>query len=168
MSSACVVHQRKNKNNLWQHLSSNPSPLKSPYLSTTSELCVVVGSIVLRAPTAVQSKQYSSLRCVIALAQHTASAECRTMFEVTHAIVCHAMFCRHMPTVDTWFQATPCATCTSPPLLRCVTFMVLHIAALSHLKIVSWLLVNSSRGGILFRSQWWKLFSTEILVYWWH
>ena len=62
---------------------------------------VLVGQIVLRAPTAVQSKQYSSLRCVIALAQHTASVECRTMFEVTHAIVCHAMFCRHMPTVDT-------------------------------------------------------------------
>ena len=104
-------------------------------------------------------KQYSSLRCVIALAQHTASVECRTMFEVIHAIVCHAMFCRHM------ISSNPMCYLRVPSLAQVCNFY-----GTSHCCPVPpqnnfLLLVNSSRGGILFRSQWWKLFSTEILVY---
>ena len=145
------MHQRK-KYTLSQHFSSNPSPLKSPYLSTTSELCVVVGSIVLRAPTAVQSKQYSSLRCVIALAQHTASVECRTMFEVTHAIVCHAMFCRHM------ISSNPMCYLHVPSLAQVCNFYGTSHCCPVPPQNSFLLLVNSSPGGILSRSQGWKLF----------
>ena len=93
------------------------------------------------------------------LAQHTASVECRTMFEVTHAIVCHAMLCRHM------ISSNPMCYLHVPSLAQVCNFY-----GTSHCCPVPpqnnfLLLENSSRGGILFRSQWWKLFSTEILVY---